>query len=664
MAHYVLAIDETGGFMTSPFDNQKWIKSFSCGVCFIDKTEEDIKNIFVKLYNDFNGCSPNTNDLKSILRNEAFHSNKLSEDKLIKCKDAFAPIIDKAFSSKDKPSLYANNQDWWLTSVVVVIELFLDSYKFQSNDTIDIFFDGRKDTTWGALDENTSPYDPNNDQQWDIYKQYHKFLKDQIWNYISPIMTHRGLNIKLYYGQDSNNAGIAVADIVTKLVARGLSKKQFIEGIPVETRSCRQINNLNSPEKLFENDQIIEAYTTILHELENDDNKHIGMVSTILNKLNQQEEDYAIVWSLFYDFIKNRIEERKLESSQQLVEIFTGELKKILPEWSNKVKGLKELNCTDFIILINEYSSHLGIATSMPFSFDEFEKYNNKYEGRLLRRWENKIRFNLRAAEICFNGYDFKTIQESMSDLCDKQDKLREMLDGEKDNHSSAILGTLGQAYAFLNETSNAESKFKRSLEISDSKKGQTYSYIFTICHKIGDVEKCKEYFRLSTGIEASDYLSKLEEDRSRNFNLVSYEKLRALEIKKNGRTDLPRFDIENHSDLGNEYPIPLIKKWVAISLYLENKEENKGLIMSLLNESAESCIKGKGIAIRAMAIPMFQCISLIGSTNSQYEKFINDLANECPGFAEYAEAVPNIKTLDNKLDIWDRALLLPFYYA
>lgn len=479
-------------------------------------------------------------------------------------------------------------------------------------------------------------------------------------------MTHKGLNIKnikLDYRQDSNNAGIAVADIVTKLVARGLSKKQFIEGIPVETRSCRQINNLNSPEKLFVNNQIIEAYTTILHELENDDNKHIGMVSEILNKLNQQEEDYAIVWSLFYDFIKNRIEERKLESSQQLVEIFTGELKKILPEW-DKVKGLKELNCTDFIILINEYSSHLGIATSMPFSFEEFEANNNKYEGRLLRRWENKIRFNLRAAEICFNGYDFKTIQKSMSDLCDKQDKLREMLDGEKDNHSSAILGTLGQAYAFLNETSNAENKFNRSLAISDSKKGQTYSYIFTICHKVGDVEKCKEYFRLSTGIEASDYLSKLEEDRSRNFNLVSYEKLRALEIKKNGRTDLPRFDIENHSDLGNEYPIPLIKKWAAISLYLENKEENKDLIMKLLNESAESCIKGKGFAIRAMAIPMFQCVYLIGSTNSQYEKFINDLTNECPGFAEYAEAVPNIKKLDNKLDIWDRALLLPFYYA
>lgn len=665
MANYVLGIDETGGFWTTPFvtSRNKHLKSFACGVCFIDKSDDDIKNIFFDLYEKFNGCRPAGPNLKDALEGNAFHSTNLNKDKLKDCRSAFAPIIDKVFCSEGLPSLYANNQDWWLTSVVVVIQEFLDSYDFNNCDKITIHFDGRKDTTWGTLDEGTAPYNPAT-QQWDTYRNYHEFLKARILDYINPIIKHRNLNVKLYYGQDTKNGDIAVADIAAKLVVGSFNDKTFLDGITVKKRSCRRITNLNSPESLFDNNQVIEAFSTILSELEQGDGKHMEMVPPILNKLSGQEEQYSVAWSMFYDFIKNRIKDRKLDAYIPLVKCFTEELEKILPEWKNKLDGLKELNSVDFIILITEFYSHVGEATVLPFSFEEFEKSNEKNEGRILRRWENYIRFYLRVAQICFNGYDFNTIVRPMESLWEKQKQIMQILKVDNDNHSSAIMGTLGQAYAFIGENSKAEEIFNEGLETSTSKKGQTYSYLFTIYHKAENTEKCREYFRLCTGIEANAYHSKFSDDRLSTFDLLSYEKLRALELKVNGKTDLPRFEIEKRKDLGNEYPIPLIKKWAAIALYFENKDDNKDLIISLFNDAASDLIKESGFAVRSMSLTIYQCSYLLGLPNGHYEELFKKLTEECKGFAEYAKSVPGIEKLDNNLDIWERACLLPFYYA
>lgn len=668
MAHYVLAIDETGEFLTSPFytlsKNKR--KSFACGVCFIDKSEQDIKDVFSGLHHAFFGVAPISNDIKDILgeKNKNFHSKNLDSSKLSFCKDAFMPFIDNIFCSDGLPSLYANNQDWWLTSIVVTIELFLDNYDFKDFDDITIMFDERKDSIWGVLDQNTAPYTPQNFDknnpnigQKKIFDGYHHFLIGQIYKYLDPMIKHRNIDgrINIRFGGDSRNPEIAVADLAAKWITNGLIPKTRYK-----SRQCKEISNYKSPEHLFQNQQYVESFSTILHELENKNTKHVSMVSNILNAL-ETSDDYSILWSLFYDFIKNRIDYRSLDVSKTLVEVFTRELKNILPVWNDRIE-LKELSCTDFIILINEYSSHAG-AISMPFSADEFEK-SNETENRILRRWENNIRFYLRAAQICFNGYDFKTISKEMASLWNKQKQVIKLLGEGNDSHSSSMIGTLGQAYAFLGDDATAEIIFNEGLSTSNSKKEQTYSYLFTIYHKKRDVKRCYELFKLSSGFEAKDYLSQWENDRSKKFNLVSYEKLRALELKTNGKTELPRFDIENHKELKSEYPVPLIKKWSAISLYLDNKDKNKNLIKDLLCEATIDLMKANGFAERSLALPIIQCASLVGFRGDQYVELFNALTKESDGFANYAKSTPGIETLDNDLDIWDRALLLPFYYA
>lgn len=132
MAKYVLAIDESGEFAI------KSEGSFACGVV-VEANELTLKQAYQKVYQEFGFPEPVPNTIKELLQTNEnikdkarFHFNKLNESQIEICKNNLLGFAKKVYVSKDKPTMFANNQNWWLIAVVVVIERFLNDYPFES----------------------------------------------------------------------------------------------------------------------------------------------------------------------------------------------------------------------------------------------------------------------------------------------------------------------------------------------------------------------------------------------------------------------------------------------------------------------------------------------------------------------------------------------------
>ena len=103
-------------------------------------------------------------------------------------------------------------------------------------------------------------------------------------------------------------------------------------------------------------------------------------------------------------------------------------------------------------------------------------------------------------------------------------------------------------------------------MEYSIKSTNRTYSYLFTIYHRNKDLDKARECFKGQTEFTPEEYLTNKKDDA---WKLLSYFKLRALELYVNGNTKLPHIELLELSNYNSEYPFPLVMKWAAISLYL-----------------------------------------------------------------------------------------------
>jgi hypothetical protein len=74
------------------------------------------------------------------------------------------------------------------------------------------------------------------------------------------------------------------------------------------------------------------------------------------------------------------------------------------------------------------------------------------------------------------------------------------------------------------------------------------------------------------------------------------------------------------------------------------------------------------GFAIKTLALPIIQCFAIVNNQNpfhAKYNNIISELKKQCPAFDVYVEkSASQFVIKNNKADIWERALLLPFIYA
>ena len=660
MAKYVLAIDESGKFAIGSNN------SFACGVV-VEANELTLKQAYQKVYKEFGFPEPVPNSTNELLQTKEdindkarFHFNKLTDSQLEICKNNLLGFAKKVYVSKDKPTMFANNQSWWLIAVVVVIERFLNDYPFEEGSEVEVWLDCRSDKVWGVLQEDVEELG---------FASYHNTLKQQIERRVQNYAANKGVTLKIYFKSDTSSFYINLADLVCGFVR---TDRAAIGAEIVET-SCRMFTEKVDVVKMA-NQYPLSALNCIFQEVLNEIYLNIPQANNIIRHLRQDREEYVMAWDSFNEFVKLKIESRSTASSlvkaKQLIDCF-------LEEFSNtKGQCLKGEQRLEMVTRFVEYYSHIG-EVNVPIDdamFDDLLKsVDSNSETRALRRWEKKVSFVLRQSQIYFNGYNFEGFRQTIEQCYSQHERIInsiEVLKDEqgkvKDEPTVALLGTLAQTYAYIGDIDQAEEYFILSKEYAIKSNAITDSYLFCLHHCKGDIEACRTDFEAVSKKTPERYAEdKKFEDL---WTLLLYCKLRALELHTNGKTALPCIDLKSLSSYNSEYPFPLIMKWEAIALWIENATANKQIVETYFSDAINNLLsEDNGFAIKTLALPIVQCYGLVNNRNeyhARYNQIVEQLQKQSQSFASYVKSSNVLQSITNKEDLWQRALSLPFIYS
>ena len=660
MAKYVLAIDESGKFEIGSNN------SFACGVV-VEPNELTLKQAYQKVYKEFGFPEPVPNSTNELLQTKEdindkarFHFNKLTDSQLEICKNNLLGFAKKVYVSKDKPTMFANNQSWWLIAVVVVIERFLNDYPFEEGSEVEVWLDCRSDKVWGVLQEDVEELG---------FKSYHNTLRQQIERRVQNYAANKGVTLKIYFKSDTYSFYINLADLVCGFVR----KDRAAIGAEIVETSCRMFTEKVDVVKMA-NQYPLSALNCIFQEVLNEIYLNIPQANNIIRHLRQDRDEYVMAWDSFNEFVKLKIESRSTASSlvkaKQLIDCF-------LKEFSNtKGQCLKGEQRLEMVTRFVEYYSHIG-EVNVPIDdamFDDLLKsVDSNSETRALRRWEKKVSFVLRQSQIYFNGYNFEGFRQTIEQCYSQHERIInsiEVLKDEqgkvKDEPTVALLGTLAQTYAYIGDIDQAEEYFILSKEYAIKSNAITDSYLFCLHHSKGDIEACRTDFEAVSKKTPERYAEdKKFEDL---WTLLLYCKLRALELHTNGKTALPCIDLKSLSSYNSEYPFPLIMKWEAIALWIENATANKQIVEKYFSDAINNLLsEDNGFAIKTLALPIVQCYGLVNNRNeyhARYNQIVEQLQRQSQSFASYVKSSDVLQSITNKEDLWQRALSLPFIYS
>lgn len=660
MAKYVLAIDEFGKFEIGTKN------SFACGVV-VEANELTLKQAYQKVYKEFGFPEPVPNSTNELLQTKEdindkarFHFNKLTDSQLEICKNNLLGFAKKVYVSKDKPTMFANNQSWWLIAVVVVIERFLNDYPFEEGSEVEVWLDCRSDKVWGVLQEDVEGLD---------FASYHNTLKQQIERRVQNYAANKGVTLKISFKSDTSSFYINLADLVCGFVRKD---RAAIE-VDIVATSCRMFTEKVDVVKMA-NQYPLSALNCIFQEVLNEIYLNIHQADDIIRKLRQDRDEYVMAWDSFNEFVKLKIESRSTASSlvkaKQLIDYF-------LKEFSNtKGQCLKGEQRLEMVTRFVEYYSHIG-EVNVPIDdamFDDLLKsVDANSETRALRRWEKKVSFVLRQSQIYFNGYNFEGFRQTIEQCYSQHERIINAIDFLKDEQGKvkdeptvALLGTLAQTYAYIGDIDQAEEYFILSKEYAIKSNARTDSYLFCLHHRKGYIEACRTDFEAVSKKTPERYAEdKKFEDL---WTLLLYCKLRALELHTNGKTALPCIDLKSLSSYNSEYPFPLIMKWEAIALWIENATANKPIVEKYFSDAINNLLsEDNGFAIKTLALPIVQCYGLVNNRNeyhARYNQIVEQLQRQSQSFASYVKSSDVLQSITNKEDLWQRALSLPFIYS
>lgn len=653
---YIFAIDETGCFAI-----KNDTRSFTCGV-LINGNEFELRTAYQRVYKDFGFPEPTPTTIEGLLKtkdsiddNARFHFNRLTEEQCEICKKHLLPFVEKVYVSKDRPVLYANNQNWWLIAITVIIREFLRDLKLQKDDMVEIWIDNRNKKVWGIED----------DQDNIAFKDYHNIINQQIKNNVKDYIQNSN-SLKMEFRSDTSSLFINLADIVCGFVR----KDKNVLKDKIEECSCKDFNSGLDPVSYKSKNPLL-AIGIIYQEVDSDKFDNLSHVADILNGLRSDSEDYEMAWDMFYDLMKKEIDERKTISKLVKLSVF---VEMFFKEFCNVEKSrLSAGKSLELMVLFAEYYSHIG-STEIPFKRDDFigilKHCDKNTETRTLRKWEKLVSYTLRESQIYLNNYDFTAAEDNLGKVWKKHKELMKVLADilyEKDEPTAALIGTLAQSYAYKDELDEAIKYFNLSKDYSIKSTNKTDSYLFTIYHRKQDVMKARESFEAQNGTTPENYHRNAKFHDS--WKLLSYFKLRALELYKNGKTALPNIEITTLPNYNCEYPFPMVMKWNAIALYMEDKVSNKAIVEKLFEDAIENLLGDEnGFAINALALPIMQCYSLINNQNkfhSKYNTIVAELRERSSFFAKYIDKRASfLNNIKNDSDLWERAMSLPFIYS
>ena len=634
---YTFAIDETGSFNFDAHD-----KSFVCGV-LISNTENTLKQKYQQIFKQFFPDKEVPNNAEGLIGSGVFHYKDLASEQKEICKNNLLPFAEKIFVSTGKPLLFANNQNYWQVAVSAVITKLFKEQVFQKEDKLNILIDFRAGKVWGTIAEGQPEF-----------LKYHNILKQQFEKIIQNYRVSLGIEINIKFVSDTKSFFVNLADIVCGIVRND-------ESISTIKCSCERVFSGEDPVTLVKTNKIA-ALAVIFQEVLNNKFGNIGLIKDILKNSRNNEEQYNQLWDLFFNFLKYQIKQRYTTENfakiKEIVALFLAEFK----THYTKIAAEKQL---ELATAFTEYISHRGeIAEPLSKEFVE-QLFNENAETRATRKWEKWISYHLRTTQIQFNSYHFDEARTELETLWDKQEKMIKAIGfAEKDEQTTAIVGSLAQSYAFVGYIDEAIDYFKESSKfaIKSSSKSQSYSYLLTCFFIKQDVENVRVYFEKQTSKNPEEFINQKEKDI---WSLLSYTKLRALELHINKKTDLPEILPDNKH---TTYPHPLVLKWLSVALYLEDATANQEKIKEYLTQGIKELLKGtNGFTLKTLALPLIQIFALVDNNNpyhAQYNILVAALERECATFKLYTDENTILNNIKNDTDVWQKATALPFNYS
>ena len=511
------------------------------------------------------------------------------------------------------------------------------------------------------------------------YSGYHEKMTQYITSWIKKTLP----NLKIGVGFGSKHrAGYDLADITCYYLRDNkkqllLGKNKILKTAPNEHFTQTYLHTEEEViEKLLKNHEYKAAYRCA----ESKERKE-----SILERMAKQDEKIKIASvPELINYAYSLVEKRTVQKGalEEAIELFNHLLSICKTDSDNEKLTDMLLSAVNGILTCY---NHIG-GKGKQQKFLDFYKKNiiSLLDIPYFTRQEKILSIRNRAYNNQFNNYDFQSIIDDFETVVQK--RVADIPVYEKDYLTGEMLGTIGQAYAFLSKN-HPENKEKAVSYFQQSKyhfiPGHRYhqmsvNYLTTIYWYHNELTSAKEAFAEHADIDGNksvaqwirDIVNAEEYHPGVAFNLSLLLRLAvsrgqvALKAIKNIEDFLKKCNI-------NQHPYELIYKWLGLA-YMNNNEYSeavKAFDKSIaISKPMEFTIKTIMVSVIGLKCIALKKLSENDSAETDsLQKMVDDLTGESEHFAEYIESIGGMEQMLNEIATQNTSAVskwMPFAYA
>jgi tetratricopeptide (TPR) repeat protein len=661
MAQWYIGIDEHGNFNPTEKEND----SFVCAVV----TQSDTEEVYSALKSVYrNALGQDFSEKKDLL--EAFHGIKQKENVknllLHEIWKDYPDLIKKIYMTEGRPYVVSNAQQWWLMGVQTLLLEILNSEMIAEDDFVNVYVGTRTLETIGfytpIIVQNAREAKDNGEERRKLHGQYHAFLEHEIQKWLRSKCQEK---VVVSCEPAYVSTIVSLADQAVNM-ARPSFKEELPSGI-LESALCLSFlpddqfpTLLQTGDVLGAANAFLEGYFVKQQESLLDNAKRIFEV---VNKKANVSLRTAIL-ALFVDTCGKMLARRGSDGS---VVKRVSDLNNVL-EKEIEIRGIPSQLQSKYFNVLSALYAHSGVV-----KLDEFDRMeraivsSNDFDSPC-DRWKSYLELQLFKAQTFFNGYNFnveflKSILETQTSAARLLNERMGVAEEYVDDNYAAILGTLGQAAAFRGEYDEALEYFIKDYECtSEGWKSQVASYIFVVYYRQENWDKACEWFEKQAGMSYEQF-GETFDSSSDMWSVLNYLRLYALGLRLNKA--LPKYPNSSRMKFKGNYPYGLVQKWAGICLYLKGDSRAE----MVLKMSYDRLQTGDSYTIKSLALPVMKMRYKLASYDkiSKRETQYKSLLEKCCESEHFVAYMGDKKIFgldDDKFDIWETAMMLPFNYA
>lgn len=675
MATWRIGIDEFGLFNAlDPNDH-----SFVCAV-ITKKEDVYIKNVFKDIYKTVEKKSAPQYDDELL---KEFHGSEQPDEKrnLIfrEILRRSADLYDCIVLCKEKPSVFANNQQWWISSILGIVKKICDLDIVSQKDSLNISIDCRNSLCLGLLSEDdTNPEESlktvtKNIANWEIKKES---IKEEDFDVALDIAYRVAAVPKLR--KDAFNAMLRLIAMnnlreTTKLKLDPISHNKWWEYHKKLQKSLRQEIKQIFPGMV--NVNVVSSSTSYIVSLADqicgiEKDKFFNTISGFPDLLNAATPILANVQNLSYgqsleacvrdgdyleacDILLFQVFNGKYENKGVLNDILSKTTEDMVGEiWrkvfyacemalnkrgldGNAIQHVKEIfpilkkysdDIPNFSLRISYLKiqeglvAHSGeISNIEMLNIEELLSKNDCGFERDTDKWNFYVETSAILSQIHFNAYDFGCVE--IENLLKTQEQFASI----KYPFSRSGENYLDENAAMLYGTIGQAEAFKGNFENAIKFFEKDFKYASAKTRNMPASFLTVVYHRQENLEKAVEWFEKESNTTFKDFGMKISAKtdqwlilnyFRLYALSlKKGIKDLPEFPAKELWSREGWYPWPLLLKWAAYSLMELNRVDEA---IDFLQESQRRLIGARGFTVNSLALAP---LAMLVQISKKYKK-------------------------------------------